>query len=206
MTDALQLALFAALGAFAALHWATLVENPPVGRIVSAVVVLTAAGLALGALNHTRLPRPLVHAVALATMLAATIAALSLTGLSLRLLWPANWDELSLQLEQGLSGIQTVVWPYGGPEDDVRLAILLGAPALLALAAGLAFWPVRSRVTASVLRFMALAALLCLYGIPVTDHDPGDPLLRGLVLFALVAAWLWAPRMRGVRPSPPSWR
>ena len=202
MTDALQLALFAALGAFAALHWATLVENPPTGRIVAAVVVLTAAGLALGALNGTRMPRPLVHAMAAATMVAATAAALSLTGLSLHLLWPANWHELGLQLESGLSGVQTVVWPYGGPEDDVRLAILLGAPALLALAAALAFWPVRSRATASVLRFMALVALLCLYAIPVTDHDPGDPLLRGLVLFVLVAAWLWAPRMRGREAVP----
>ena len=54
----------------------------------------------------------------------------------------------------------------------------------------------RSAVAGSVLRFMGLIALLCLYGIPVTDHDPGSPLLRGLVLFALLAAWLWAPRMR----------
>ncbi len=49
---------------------------------------------------------------------------------------------------------------------------------------------------------MGLAALLCLYGIPVTDHDPGEPLVRGLVLFALVAAWLWAPRMRGREAVP----
>ena len=186
------------LGAFAALHWAALVESPPAGRILLAVAALTAAGAVL------RRPEPLAAAasrpctpLALVAVVAGAAAALAATGLSVRLLWPLNWDELSLQLEQGLSGIQTVVWPYGGPEDDVRLAILLGAPALLALAAALAFWPVRSRITASVLRFMALVALLCLYGIPVTDHDPGEPLLRGLVLFALVAAWLWAPRMRG---------
>ena len=150
----------------------------------------------MGALNRSRLSRPLVHAAALALILAAAVAALCITGLSLRLLWPSNWNELGLELDQGLSGIQTVVWPYGGPEDSVRLAILLGAPALLALAAGLAFWPVRSAVAGSVLRFMGLIALLCLYAIPVTDHDPGAPLLRGLVLFALLAAWLWAPRMR----------
>ena len=184
------------------MHWAALVESPPTGRILLAVAVLTAAGALLGALNGSRLPRAAVHALAAVTVGVGTAAALAATGLSVRLLWPLNWDELSLQLEQGLSGIQTVVWPYGGPEDDVRLAILLGAPALLALAAALAFWPVRSRITASVLRFMALVTLLCLYGIPVTDHDPGDPLLRGLVLFALVAAWLWAPRMRGREAVP----
>ena len=201
-TELLQLALFAALGSFAALHWASLVQSPPVGRVLLAVAALTAAGAALQALNRSRLPRPAVHLAAVAVVAVASAGALAVTGLSLRLLWPGNWVDLGNQLEQGLSGVQTVVWPYGGPEDDVRLAILLGAPALLALAAGLAFWPVRSRVTGSVLRFMGLVALLCLYGIPVTDHDPGAPLLRGLVLFALVAAWLWAPRMRGREAVP----
>ncbi len=202
ITRSLELTLFAALGAFAALHWAALVESPPTGRILLAVAALTATGALLGALNRSRLPRAAVHALAVVAVMVGTAAALAATGLSVRLLWPLNWDDLSLQLEQGLSGVQTVVWPYGGPEDDVRLAILLGAPALLALVAALAFWPVRSRITASVLRFMALVTLLCLYGIPVTDHDPGDPLLRGLVLFTLVAAWLWAPRMRGREAVP----
>ncbi|HYI36739.1 MAG TPA: transglutaminaseTgpA domain-containing protein [Thermoleophilaceae bacterium] len=194
-TETLQLALFAALGAFAALHWASLVASPPVARILLAVAVVTAAGALMGALNRSRLPRPAVHAVALVIVLVAGAAALSVTGLSVRLLWPRNWNEFGVELDQGLSGVQTVVWPYDGPEESVRLAILLGAPALLTLAAALAFWPVRSAVTASVLRFMGLVALLCLYVVPVTDHDPGSPLLRGLVLFALVAAWLWAPRM-----------
>ncbi len=202
LSSGLELALFAALGSFAALHWASLVENPPTVRILLAVAVLTGAGALLGALNRSRLPRPSVHAAALVVVVAGTAAALVITGLAARLVWPRNWGELNTTLEQGLSGIQTVVWPYGGPEGDVRLTILLGAPALLALAAALAFWPVRSRVTASVLRFTALVALLCLYGIPVTDHDPGAPLVRGLVLFALVAAWLWAPRMRSREAVP----
>ena len=29
----------------------------------------------------------------------------------------------------------------------------------------------------------------------MTEHDPGEPLLRGLVLLVLVAAWLWLPRV-----------
>ena len=60
--DLLQLALFAALGSFAALHWASLVESPPVGRILLAVAALTAVGAVLQALNRSRLPRPAVHA------------------------------------------------------------------------------------------------------------------------------------------------
>ena len=38
-------------------------------------------------------------------------------------------------------------------------------------------------------------ALLLLYGTPVTEHDPGAPALRGLVLLLLIGAWLWLPRM-----------
>ena len=29
----------------------------------------------------------------------------------------------------------------------------------------------------------------------MTEYDPGEPLLRGLVLLLLVAAWLWLPRL-----------
>ena len=38
-------------------------------------------------------------------------------------------------------------------------------------------------------------ALLVLYGVAVTEYDPGTPALRGLVLLLLVAAWLWLPRV-----------
>ena len=56
-----------------------------------------------------------------------------------------------------------------------------------------AFAPVRRG--ASVLDGLALLALLILYGLPATEHDPGAPLLRGLVLLLLVAAWLWLPKL-----------
>ena len=57
-TTALQLALFAALGTFAALHWTSLVQSPPTGRILLAVAVLTAAGAGMGALDGPGWPAP----------------------------------------------------------------------------------------------------------------------------------------------------
>lgn len=101
-TRSLQLVLFAALGAFAALHWASLVVSPPVGRVLVSVAAATAAAAVLQALNRSRLPRPAVHATALLVVLAAAAAALAITGLSVRLMWPRNWDELGLELDQGL--------------------------------------------------------------------------------------------------------
>ena len=74
-------------------------------------------------------------------------------------------------------------------------------PAAAGLAAALAFWPAAPRPRAAARRW-ALVALLVLYGIPVTEHDPGAPLVRGLVLFLLVAAWLWLPRMSAREAAP----
>ena len=37
--------------------------------------------------------------------------------------------------------------------------------------------------------------LLVAYGTAVTEHDPGEPLLRGMALLVLVGAWLWLPRL-----------
>ena len=71
--------------------------------------------------------------------------------------------------------------------------MLLGAPALLTIASLLTFWPARR--AAPVLRIAGLVTLLLLYGTAVAEEDPGQPLLRGLVLLVLVGAWLWLPRL-----------
>ena len=189
----LSLLVFAALGAFGAGHWARLVEEPPVPRLVLALAVAVALGAGLSALGRLGLSRGAVHAAAAAAALAATALALVAAGLEASLLQPARWDDLANELDRGLSGLRTVAWPYAGPDESVRLVIILGAPLLLALAAALAFWPRRGR--GAILRAVALLALLVLYGLPVTEYDPGAPLLRGAALLALVAAWLWAPRL-----------
>ncbi len=163
--------------------------------MVAAVAVATALGALLTILGRTALPRPAVHIGALLCAVAAGALAVVVAGLPARLLAPGGWDELAGELDRGLSGIRTVQWPYSGPEEWVGLVILLGAPLLLTAAAALTFWPVRR--AAGLMRALGLVVLLALYGVPVTEHDPGAPLLRGFVLLAVVAAWLWLPRLRG---------
>ncbi len=189
----LRLACFTALAAFGAGHWAGLVDDAPTGRVLLEVAVVTAGAAVLGVLGRARLPRAAVLGLAWLTTLAMFVAALGAAGLSLRLLGPRGWDELADGLTRGLEGVQTVDWPYAGPDEWIRLTILLGAPALMAAAAALAFFPVRSG--GRVLRMGGLVLLLVLYGTAVTEHDPGAPLLRGFVLLALVGAWLWLPRL-----------
>ena len=190
-----RLAAFAALAAFAVAHWALLVEGAPAGRLLLVVLVGTAGAAALALLGRAgrRLPPVAVQLGAAGIVVATLLLGLMAAGLEGRLFLPAHWDELTDGLDRGLSGIQGVEWPYDGPEEWIRLTLLLGAPFLLAIAAGLAFWPARR--AAPMLRAAGLAVLLLLYGMAVTEYDPGEPLLRGLALLGLVAAWLWLPRL-----------
>jgi transglutaminase-like putative cysteine protease len=147
----------------------------------------------LALLGRLSLPRWLIWALATAVGVATLLLGLMAAGLPGRLFLPEHWAELTDGLDRGLAGIQGVEWPYDGPDPWIRLTLLLGAPLLLAIAATLAFWPARR--AAPVLRIAGLAVLLFFYGAAVTEHDPGSPLGRGLVLLLLVAAYLWLPRL-----------
>ena len=189
----LKLATFVALAGFAASHWAALVRDAPAGRTLALVALVSAGAAALGAIGRLGLPRGVAPAVGLVVAIVMVLAGLCVAGLPVRLLAPANWGELAEGLDRGLEGVQAVDWPYGGTDVWIRRTILLGAPLLLGLASALAFFPARRG--AAGLRAAGLALLLVAYGTAVTEHDQGAPLLRGLVLLMLVAAWLWLPRM-----------
>jgi hypothetical protein len=189
----LRLVAFSALGGFAAAHWGALVENPPVGRTLLVLLVATGGAAALGSLDRLQIPRPAIHALAAVIALITLGLGLMAAGLPGRLLLPGNWNELFDGLDRGLAGVQSISWPYSGPDPWIRLTTLLGAPALLTIGAVLAFWPARR--AAPFLRGAGLVALLLLYGAAVAERDPGQPALRGLVLLVLVAAWLWLPRL-----------
>jgi transglutaminase-like putative cysteine protease len=190
---ALRLVAFAALGAFVIAHWSMLVTDAPGGRVLLVVLVTTGGGAALALVGRAPLPRAAIHALAAVAGLVTLSLALMAVGLPARLLLPTHWGELVDGLDRGLAGIQGVEWPYHGPEPWIRLAVLLGAPALLSIGAMLAFWPTRR--AAPVLRLAGLVALLLVYGAAVAERDPGRPALRGFALLLLVAAWLWLPRM-----------
>ena len=187
------LAAFGGLAAFGAAHWSMLVVDAPGGRTLLVVAVAVAGAAGLGLLDRTRLPRPAVHALAAVVALVTLGLGLMAAGLPARLLAPNGWSEFFDGLDRGLAGVESVEWPYDGPDEWIRLTILLGSPFMLAIAAAVAFWP--SRRAAPILRVAGLAVLLLFYGTAVTEHDPGQPLLRGFGLLLLVAAWLWLPRM-----------
>ncbi len=192
-STALRLVTFAGLAAFGVGHWWGMVVHGPGGRAVALVGIATAGGALLALLPRLALPRTLTTLVASGITLAMLVGGLAVVGLPLRLLLPGGWNDLFDGLDRGLSGIRTIDWPYDGPDSWVRLTVLLGAPLLLTAAAALAFWPARRY--RPFWRAEALVALLVLYGVAVTNHDPGAPFTRGFVLLLLLAAWLWLPRL-----------
>ena len=197
-----RLIAFAALAAFATLHWFTLLADPPLARAILLVAIVVAGSallLAIGASSLAgRRTRSAVVAlwclsglVALLTLAAGLLAA----GLPLRLLPPWQWGELGARLDPALGRLDELGVPYTGDATWVRRAILFGAPVLLTLAAALAFWPARRARTRSALRLAGLIALLALFGIAVAWDSRGAELPLGLALLGLIAAWLWLPRL-----------
>ncbi|HEX2070895.1 MAG TPA: transglutaminase domain-containing protein [Thermoleophilaceae bacterium] len=192
----LRLLLFTAFAAYGTLHWSMLVSAPSPEVLAATVAAAAATALGLALLDRSPLPRRLVVPLAAAAVLASLVAGLLAAGVAPRLLLPSGWSELADQLDHALVGVQTVDWPYDGPDVWIRRTILLGAPLLVTTAAALAFWPVEPEMRRP-LRGAALVALIALYAIAVTTKDPGSPMLFGALLLALIAAWLWLPRRRG---------
>jgi hypothetical protein len=137
--------------------------------------------------------------LALTAAAATAIAALLVAGLPGELLRPGPWGELRDQIRGGMGGIEQARLPYDGADPWIRLTLVLGAPALVAVAGALAFWPARNRAW---LRAAALAVLLITYGVAATLDNPGAEAFWGIVLLALSVAWLWVPQLEPRRRGP----
>lgn len=189
---AARLATFAALAGFASYHWFTLVSQPPLWRWAGVLAVTALLGMALEALR--RVARPVArNGAAVAAVIIAALAGLLVTGVELRLLAPGGWPELRGNLASGLAGVGQVGLPYAGPDEWTRLGILLAAPLVLIVCGALAFWPVGRSPRRR--RILALVGLVALYGFSVTWEAPSAELARGLALLAIMAAYLWLPRL-----------
>jgi transglutaminase-like putative cysteine protease len=188
----LRLAAFVGLAGLGSAYWASFVADAPTGNVFWVLVVATALGAELIALGRAPLPTWAIHvSSALATLIALGFALVAI-GLDASLLQPARWDDFGVLLDRGFDGLRTVSWPYDGPDEAVRLTILLALPPVLVLAAALAFWPVRKLPGFDS---VALVLLIAFYTVAITDQDFGGELGRGIVLLLLIAAWIWLPHL-----------
>jgi transglutaminase-like putative cysteine protease len=199
------LAAFAGLSALAAWRYAGIEAHPPTGRVVAiaAVAVVVGVGMMLiqvhqDASRRARALATVARAIALAALFAIAMLA---AGVPAHLLRPADWGRLAHGLHGGLQTVASTLWPYEGRDSWARLDLLLAFAAVGVAAAALGFWPAGRTGPTAMLRYRvrhlaALALLLALYVVGVIDSNGGSATVEGLVLLALVAAWLWLPGLR----------
>ncbi len=191
--ERVRLGAFAVLGFYAALHWAALITPAPGGKMLLSLLIALAGGAALisipdGASDVQR--RLVTWGVAFALLVLALLVA----GVPLRLLWPKHWDDLWGGFVDGIGATPAITVPYRGVDEWVRIAILSGGTALLALAALLAFWPRRTGTVGHPIA--AAVALGTLWAVPIIEHGPKSPYLDGAVFSILLAGFLWLERVR----------
>ena len=189
---AIRLGAFVALAAFGSAYWLSLLADPPVARACVAVAAVAGGASLLALIERIRLGILPRTALAAAVLVASTATALAAIGVPTSTLVPGGWDQLGAGIDRGLEGLGgDVEFPYGGAEQWSRLILLAGLVCLLALAAALTFWPRRARGSGA--RIGGLATLIAVYAAAAAMRSGPEPLLAGLALLLLVAAWLWLP-------------
>lgn len=197
-------AAFAPMCAVAALSWAELIGDPPVWRIAALVALATGCGLVLNLTAHLEPDgRAEARIVRVVTVALALVVGLLAAGVPPALLAPAGWEQLAAGLTSGVDGLPTT-WPYKGSDFWVRETVLLAIPTMTIPAAAFALLPPADGPggpeAAAVRRVGALLLLLSLIGFAGSERALSDPLGRGALLLAALAAWLFLPRLHA-RPA-----
>ena len=195
-----RLTAFAALGLFGVLRWGTLMNPVPTWRLIGLLALAVAlAGIAPVLIERERAvaasqgrPAPLT-VVGGPLALIAILAAFPIAGVPLEWTIHLRVSVTADGIGQGLSALPGILVPYSGINEWIRTVILLGAAVLLLDAALLlAFAPVE---LGDLRRAGAALSLIALVVVPAVSVYPHLAYLQGLVLFALLAFFMWGERV-----------
>jgi transglutaminase-like putative cysteine protease len=178
---------FSALALYGVLRWATLESPAPSSRLtglLALAITVVAVGPWIG-----RRSRPLT----VVGLVIAFLAMLAVAGIPLSWISHARVRVISQQVGQGLTALPNSVVPYDGIDPWLRLVIMLGAGVLL-LSAAIVI-AVAPDGVGDLRRGAAALPLIALAIVPATLVRPQLPFLQGMVLFALVAAFVWGERV-----------
>ncbi|MBV8220234.1 MAG: transglutaminase domain-containing protein [Solirubrobacterales bacterium] len=196
----IRLIAFAALGLYGVLRWGTLMNPAPTGRLIG----LLAVALALACLGPVLIERERAGAAlrgatepltALGAPLAliAFLVVLPIAGVPLEWTTHLRVSVTANGIGQGLSALPGILVPYSGINEWVTTVILLGAAILLLDAALLlAFAPPG---LGDLRRAGAALPLVALVVVPAVSVAPHLAYLQGLVLFGLLAFFMWGERV-----------
>ncbi len=183
-----RLGAFGGLVLYGVLRWGTMLSPAPLWRLLGLLVLallIAGVGRALRARS-----RPL----AILAAAVAIVAVLPLAGIPLAWVLHVRIAVSVDGIGQGLSALPRALVPYAGINEWDRVVIVLGAGVLVLDAALMLAFAPRSpgelRLAGAALPLVVLAA------VPSTLSRPQLPYLHGLILFALLAAFIWGDRVR----------
>jgi len=196
----IRLIAFAALGLYGVIRWGTLMNPAPTWRLIGLLglaVALAAVGPVLlerervVAAEHGRTES--VSAVGAPLAVLAFLAIFPISGVPLGWVTHLRVAVTADGIGQGLSALPGILVPYSGINQWAQTVILLGA-AILLLDAGLllAFAP---PVLGDIRRAGAALPLIALVVVPATLVHPHLAYLQGLLLFGLLAFFMWGERV-----------
>ena len=192
----IRLAGFTALSLYGVERWSQLLVTPATLRLIGlvAVAVGLAGGVPLLRRRLAPLPRHLSRAIVALVCIGLMLAAFPIAGLRWHLVWYLKIAVAGGQIIHGLTGLGNILVPYDGFDHRVTLVVMLGAAVLL-LDAGavMAFAP---RRISDARRATAALPLIALAVVPSTLVHPKAPSIQGLLLFVLVAFFVWGERLR----------
>ncbi|HUA49768.1 MAG TPA: transglutaminase-like domain-containing protein [Solirubrobacteraceae bacterium] len=195
-----RLVAFAALGLYGVLRWGTLMSPAPTWRLLGLLAVTVAlTGLVPALLEREREVAARAGRSDFVTMVGAPLALLAillafpLSGVPLAWIVHLRVAVTANGIGQGLSALPGILVPYSGINEWARTAMVLGAAVLL-LDAGmlLAFAP---PTLGDVRRAGAALPLVALVVVPAVSLHPRFAYLQGLILFALLAFFMWGERV-----------
>ncbi|HEX3978812.1 MAG TPA: transglutaminase-like domain-containing protein [Solirubrobacteraceae bacterium] len=186
-----RLATFTALAGYGLVRWATLMRPEPGWRLLG---VLALAVVLAGAV-------PLIgrqsRVAAAGACVVVILLAFPVSGLRWHWLKHMSIARTADRIEHGLTLLPNALVPYLGPNADVRMVIVMGAAVLVLDAAAVLAFAGGGAGLGDGRRAAAALPLIALAIVPSTLIRPELPYMQGLLLFALLAAFMWGERVRG---------
>ncbi len=190
-----RMVAFTGLVLLGSLRWATLLVPAASDRVLELAAVALALSV-LGPLLAAR-SRPAAALVAVG----AGLGMLAISGLPLAWIRDLRVAVSAHAIGQGLDALPRLLVPYKGINPWVRMVINMGAAVLLldaALMMAFAMEPPGSGPragTGDLRRAVAALPLIALVAVPLTLVPVGLPYAQGLILFVLLAAFIWGERL-----------
>ncbi len=186
---------FAALALYGVDRWGRLMHDPPAWRLLGLAGAAVALAIFVPLLRHLTAGWPARAGQILSALVgvALGLAAFPISGLRWHWVWHLQIADGARAIGRGLGGLADVLVPYLGHAHSIRLVVTLGAAVLLL--DGAAVLSTAPRALGDGRRAAAALPLIALAVVPSTLVRPQLPALQGLILFGLLALFLWGERI-----------